>query len=84
VNVAPGRGQWPISVQVTVTKSDWPAPRTFDTHYTADHVSSYFTGEGTSDTALAEVAQVLAKHIFILIDEWLAIGPVPGIKEVTP
>jgi hypothetical protein len=80
VQVAPGRNQWPISVQVTVMKTGWQVPRTFEVAFTVDD----FDPEDTGATPAAEVGAVLATNVLVLIEEWLAIGPVPGIKEVTP
>lgn len=79
VEATPGSDQWPISVQVTVTKSGWPAPRTFEMPFAVDD----FDPEDTGATSAAEVGTGLATLILILIEERLAIGPGPGIKEVT-
>lgn len=73
VGVVRGRDQWPISVQVTVTKVDWRTPRTFEVHFTA---------EDAGGVASAELGAVLATNVLTLIEEWLAIGPVSGINEV--
>lgn len=78
VQVVPGSDQWPISVQVTIMSSDWSAPRTFEVPFTVDDFSSKDTGA----IPAAEVGAGLATHALILIEEWLATGPGPGIKEV--
>lgn len=75
VGVVRGRDQWPISVRVTVTKASWRVPRTFEVH---------FTVEDAGGIALSELGAVLATNVLTLIEEWLAIGPVPGINEVGP
>lgn len=80
VNVAPGRDQWPISVQVTVTKSGWPVPRTFEMPFTVDD----FAAKDTGDTPATEVGTGLATYALHRIEELLHTGPGPGIKEVTP
>ncbi len=80
MQVTPGSDQWPISVQVTVNKADWRAPRTFEVPFTVDD----FDAEDAGGTPLAEVGAMLATHVLILIEEWLAIGPVGGINEVKP
>jgi hypothetical protein len=46
--------------------------------FAADGLGPYFTAEDT----LAEVVEALANNFLVLIEEWLAIGPVPGIKEI--
>lgn len=80
VQVIPGRDEWPISVQITVTKSGWSAPRTFEVPFAVDD----FASEDTGVTPAAEVGAGLATHALILIEEWLHTGPGPGIKEVKP
>ncbi|MGI8647724.1 MAG: hypothetical protein ACR2JX_05790 [Mycobacteriales bacterium] len=83
VQVAPGSDQWPISVQVTVNEADWRTPRTFEMSFNVDDFE-YFDVEDTGSTPLAETAEVLARRVLVLIEEWLAIGPVGGINEVKP
>lgn len=82
VEATPGSDQWPISVQVTITKTGWQTPRTFEVPFTVDD----FAAKDNGTFPAAEVAAGLATHALILIEEWLAIGPIPGpgIKEVTP
>lgn len=80
VGATPGSDQWPISVQVTITKPDWSTPRTFEVPFTVDD----FAAEDTGATPATEVGAGLATHALILIEEWLETGPGPGIKEVTP
>lgn len=80
VQVVPGRNEWPISVQVTVTSISWREPRTFEVPFTVDD----FASENTGATPSAEVGAGLATHALILIEEWLHTGPGPGIKEVKP
>lgn len=78
VQVVPGREEWPISVQVTVTRAGWPGPRTFEVPFAVDD----FASENTGATPSEEVGAGLATHALILIEEWLHTGPGPGIKEV--
>lgn len=73
VGVSRGNTQWPISVEVAVTKSGWHVPRMFEVHFTA---------EDAHGTALSELGAVLATNVLTVIEEWLAIGPVPGVNEL--
>ncbi len=80
VGAAPGSDQWPISVQVTITKTGWPASRIFEVPFTVDD----FAAKDNGAFPAAEVGAGLATHALIRIEEWLHTGPGPGLKEVTP
>lgn len=78
LGATPGSEEWPISVRVTITRSSWSEPRTFEVSFTVDD----FAARDTGAVPASEVGEGLATHALVLIEELLHTGAGIGINEI--
>ncbi|HEY3481410.1 MAG TPA: hypothetical protein VGL02_21150 [Streptomyces sp.] len=67
--------EWPIRIRAWVTSDQWPSRRVWEAEFEPGDLLRGETAEGN--------ASALATTVLVLILEYLATGPVAGIREIT-